>query len=163
MIREAREEDADRISEIYNYYVTNTAVTFEEDPVDAADVVERMRKAQASGYSWLVAVENEDVVGYAYSSRWRERSAYRNTAEVSVYLAPAATSRGWGTRLYQALFATLHRKGTHVVIAGVTLPNSESVAIHEKFGMKKVAHFSEVGLKFGKWLDVGYWQVKLDA
>ncbi|MFL0804252.1 MAG: GNAT family N-acetyltransferase [Agarilytica sp.] len=163
MIREATERDAAKVSEIYNHYIQNTVITFEESLITESEFVERIRRVQAAGYSWLVAVENEEIVGYAYSSKWNERTAYRNTAEVSVYLSHTATSAGWGTRLYEVLFSTLQEKGIHSVIAGVSLPNSSSVAIHEKFGMEKVAHFKEVGFKFGKWLDVGYWQVQLNA
>ncbi|PID45615.1 MAG: hypothetical protein CSB47_08185 [Proteobacteria bacterium] len=84
------------------------------------------------------------------------------TVEVSIYLSHQITSRGLGTQLYNALFSSLREKSVHIVIGGITLPNAASIALHEKFGMEKVAHFKEVGYKFGKWLDVGYWQVKLD-
>jgi len=163
MIREATENDAEAIVEIYNYYIRNTVVTFEETEVDATDFIARINKVQNSGYSWIVAIDNEQVVGYAYSSKWNERTAYRNTAEVSVYLSHTAISKGWGTKLYEALFTGLRNKDIHVVIGGITLPNPASVALHEKFGMEKVAHFKEVGFKFNTWLDVGYWQVRINA
>ncbi len=163
MIREAIEKDAEAIAEIYNYYIRNTVITFEEEEVDASNFIERMSKAQVSGFSWLVAIENDEIIGYAYSSQWSERSAYRNTVEVSVYLSHSATSKGWGTKLYQALFSSLHDKPVHTLIGGITLPNPASIALHEKFGMEKVAHFREVGYKFGTWLDVGYWQVRLNS
>ena len=163
MIREATEQDAEVITEIFNYYIRNTVITFEEAEINTEHFIERFNKVKRSGFSWLVAVDDGDVIGFAYSSRWIERAAYRNTAEVSVYLAHTATSKGWGTKLYNALFATLREKSIHVAIGGITLPNPASVAIHEKFGMKKVAHFEQVGYKFGEWLDVGYWQVQLNT
>ena len=163
MIREATEQDAKAMAEIYNHYIRNTVITFEEDEVDEHDFIDRIRKIQKSGFSWLVAIDDNEIIGYAYSSQWNERAAYRNTAEVSAYLSPSVIAKGWGTRLYEVLFASLRNKAIHIVIAGVTLPNPASVAIHEKFGMEKVAHFKEVGYKQGKWLDVGYWQVKLDT
>jgi phosphinothricin acetyltransferase len=110
---------------------------------------------------WLVAEDDKEIVGYAYATRWHDRSAYRYTVEVSAYLANTACSKGWGTQLYTALFEVLRRLDIHVVIAGIALPNQASVALHEKFGMEKVANFSEVGFKFGRWIDVGHWQVRL--
>ena len=163
MIREATEKDAVAITEIYNYYILKTVTTFEEDEVTEADFRERINNVQKSGFSWLVAIENEQVIGYAYSSKWKDRTAYLKTAEVSVYLSHTVKSKGWGTKLYGALFSNLEGKDIHTVIGGITLPNLASVAIHEKFGMEKVAHFKEVGYKFGEWLDVGYWQVHLNA
>ena len=162
MIRAATENDAEAIAEIYNHYIRNTVITFEEDEVNAVNIAARIDEIQKDGLSWLVAEEDESVIGYAYSSKWKDRVAYRKTVEVSVYLSPSDQSKGWGTKLYEALFSQVRKRGAHVVIGGITLPNPPSVAIHEKFGMEKVAHFKEVGYKFGEWLDVGYWQVLLD-
>ncbi len=163
MIREAIESDAKAIAEIYNYYIRNTVITFEEEEVSTSHFAERINNIQKSGYSWLVVIENDDIIGYAYASKWNERAAYRNTVEISIYLSHSTTSKGWGTKLYQALFSHLHHKSIHTAIGTITLPNTASIALHEKFGMEKVAHFKEVGYKFGKWLDVGYWQVRLDS
>lgn len=162
MIREASEEDAQAIANIYNHYIRNTVVTFEESDTSSTEIFTRITKVKQAGFSWLVAEENDKIIGYAYSSPWNERSAYRHTAEVSVYLANSGTSRGWGTRLYQALFDDLRAKSITTVIGGIALPNNASVALHEKFGMEKVAHFTKVGYKFGEWLDVGYWQAQID-
>jgi phosphinothricin acetyltransferase len=108
-----------------------------------------------------VAEDAGAVIGYAYAAKWNARSAYRHTVETSIYLSHLSVSRGWGTRLYQTLFDMLRNQSIHVVIGGITLPNPASIALHEKFGIKKVAHFMEVGYKFGQWLDVGYWQSEL--
>jgi L-amino acid N-acyltransferase YncA len=161
MIRQATDDDVQAIAEIYNHYIQNTAVTFEEAPVTGSIVRDRIERNRAAGGLWLVAQENENVVGYAYSAPWNERAAYRRTVEISVYLAGNILSRGWGTQLYNALFARLRERDVHTVIGGIALPNPASIAIHEKFGMKKVAHLEEVGYKFGEWIDVGYWQVHL--
>jgi len=163
MIREAMEEDAKAIAEIYNYYIQNTIITFEETEIDVANIAERIRAVKESRFSWLVALESENVIGYAYSCKWNDRTAYRNTAEVSVYLSHTNKFKGWGTKLYEALFSSLCKKSIHIVIGGITLPNPASVTIHEKFGMEKVAHFKEVGYKFGEWLDGGYWQMRLHS
>jgi phosphinothricin acetyltransferase len=158
MIREATREDAGVVAEIYNHYVEHTVVTFEEVRVSAADIGSRIESVHASGFPWLVAEEAGRVKGYAYATKWKERSAYRFSAEVTVYLAADATGRGLGTQLYADLFPQLAARGLHALMGGITLPNEASVALHEKFGMRKVAQFDEVGFKFGRWLPVGYWQ-----
>ncbi|PIE57152.1 MAG: phosphinothricin acetyltransferase [Desulfobulbus propionicus] len=163
MIREASAKDAGSISKIYNHYVKNTVVTFEEDEVNSEEFIRRISEVKASGLWWLVALEKDQVIGYAYSSRWNNRSAYKNTVEVSVYLSCSDISRGWGTKLYSELFSKLRGQGIHSVICCITLPNPPSVAIREKFGLQKVGHFKEVGYKFGQWLDVGYWQMQLSS
>jgi phosphinothricin acetyltransferase len=160
VIRDATLSDAGDITEIYNYYIDETAVTFETAIVSEKVMKQRIRKVFAEGLPWLVATEgNDKIVGYAYSTPWRERSAYRFTVEISVYLSDQSMGKGIGTALYQRLFEKLKRKGVHSVIGGITLPNPASIALHEKFSMKQVAHFKQVGFKFVQWQDVGYWQV----
>ncbi len=163
VIRDAIDSDAAALADIYNYYVRNTAITFEEVPLTASEMSQRVAGILAAGYVWLVAVDNQRVVGYACSSPWKPRAAYRHTVEISVYVAHDAVSTGWGTRLYQAIFLRLRESAVHIAIGGIALPNTTSVALHEKFGMEKVAHFKEVGFKHGAWIDVGYWQVQLQA
>ncbi len=99
-----------------------------------------------------------DLLGYAYATPWKARSAYRFSVEVSAYIDAASTGRGTGSLLYRHLLSALRTREMHLVIAGISLPNETSVAFHEKSGFRKVAHFAEVGFKFGKWIDVGYWQ-----
>lgn len=164
MIRAAVAADAARIVSVYNYYIANTVVTFEEQSLGSDEMAGRILEVQAAGLPWLVAEDaSGDIPGYAYASRWNGRCAYRFAVEITVYLAPGATSRGLGSQLYEALFAELRARSMHVVIGGIALPNETSVALHEKFGMEKVAHFSEVGFKFDRWVDVGYWQGILDG
>jgi len=163
MIRDVTEGDAAPIVAIYNHYIRNSTATFEEEEISRDDLVRRMQQVKAMGFPWIVAEDQGKIVGYAYATQWRDRSAYRFAAEVTVYVANESTSGGWGTQLYESLFSKLEKMKIHVVIGGITLPNDASVALHEKFGMTKAAHFEEVGKKFGKWLDVGYWQKMLDA
>lgn len=163
VVRDAVPADAEAVAAIYNHYVDRTTTTFEIDPIDAREVARRMAVVRQAGYWWLVAEVEGAVAGYTYANGWNTRAAYRNTAETSVYLSPAATGRGLGTALYAQLFDRLRAAGVHVVIAGIALPNSASVRLHERFGMRKVAHFEQVGRKFDRWIDVGYWQVVLDA
>jgi L-amino acid N-acyltransferase YncA len=161
MIRNALPSDAPAIVEIYNHYVLTTTITFEEQPVSAAQMAERVGEVQAAALPWLVAERDGELMGYAYASKWKARSAYRHSVECSVYLDRQAVGGGFGSRLYEALFAELKARKLHVVIGGIALPNEGSIGLHEKFGLKKVAHFEQVGFKFGRWIDVGYWQKTL--
>lgn len=158
MIRDIQASDMEAVTRIYNHYITHTTVSFEEAPVTARDMQARVDGVLASGFPWLVLEDGNGVAGYAYANVWNRRSAYRYTAEITVYLEPEATGRGGGTRLYGVLFDRLGKLGIRTVIGGIGLPNAASVALHEKMGLEKVAHFARVGYKFGQWLDVGYWQ-----
>ncbi len=161
MIRRATIADAAAIAAIYNHYVANTIVTFEEEAVPAADMAQRIGEVFSAGLPWLVATEDDRVLGYAYAGKWKTRCSYRFSVESTVYLDHSATGRGLGTALYSALVAEMKKLGMHAMIGGVALPNAASVALHEKLGFQKVAHFREVGWKFNRWIDVGYWQLLL--
>lgn len=163
IIRPALPSDASAIAGIYNHYILNTTISFEELPVDAADIVQRMASVHAAGLPYLVAEEDGRVSGYAYATAWRARPAYRTSVETSVYLRNDMQARGTGTRLYRSLLDQLGRDGYHLAIGGIAQPNAASVGLHEKLGFEKVAHFSEVGCKFGRWIDVGYWQMRLSS
>lgn len=158
MIRAVTPADAAAISTIYSHYVLHTTISFEEEPVDANAMAQRIG---ASKLPWLVYEEHGEVLGYAYASPWRVRPAYRYAVESSVYLAPGATGRRLGQQLYRRLFEALRQLGLHTVIGGIALPNPASVALHESMGFHPVAHFEEVGWKQQRWVDVGYWQLKL--
>jgi L-amino acid N-acyltransferase YncA len=158
MIRPATAADAEPIARIYNHYVLRTIVTFEEEPVTTLDMAQRIEETLAAGLPWLVAEDAGHVLGFAYASKWKGRCAYRHSVEVTVYLDANAIGRGHGSHLYESLFAALRGKSLHVAIGGIALPNPASIALHERFGMQKIAHFREVGYKFGRWIDVGYWQ-----
>jgi len=160
-IRAARPGDAAAVAAIYNHYVAHTVVTFEEAPVAVAEMKRRIAAIQAAALPWLVITDDSTVVGYAYAGPWKARSAYRYSVEITVYLAPARGGQGLGSRLYEELFRVLRGLGIHAVMGGIALPNDASIALHEKFGLRKVAHFAEQGFKFGKWIDVAYWQALL--
>jgi L-amino acid N-acyltransferase YncA len=157
-IRPATIDDSEAIARIYGHYVSNTTISFEEQPITAAEMAERITEVVSGSLPWLVADQGARLVGYAYAGKWKGRCAYRHSVESSVYLDPACTGQGVGTRLYQALLQMLREQSIHVVIGGIGLPNPASVALHERLGFTKVAHFKEVGYKFGRWIDVGYWQ-----
>ncbi len=160
MIRAATPADAAAIAAIYNHYIATTTISFEEQAVTAAEMAQRIREVSAT-LPWLVHEEGGAIAGYAYATRWRVRSAYRFAAETSVYVAHGRGGQGIGSALYTALLAELRVRGMHMAIGGIAQPNPASVALHERLGFVKVAHFSEVGRKFGRWIDVGYWELKL--
>ena len=160
-IRDATAADAAAIAEIYNHYVEHTVVTFEETLVSAADFAARIESVHAAGFPWLVAEQAGRVLGYAYATKWKERSAYRFSAEVTVYLAPTATGRGIGTLLYERLFEALADEDVHRAYAGVTLPNEASVRIHARLGFQPVGVYEQVGRKFGFYHDVAWFEKRL--
>lgn len=160
-IRPAQADDAPAIAAIYNPFIANTTISFEEQAVTDAEMARRIADVQAAGLPWLVMEHDGKVAGYAYATKWRVRHAYRFSVESSVYLAPEHAGRGVGSALYAALLERLEALGCHLVIGGIALPNERSIALHEKLGFEKVAQFREVGFKFGRWLDVGYWQKTL--
>lgn len=160
-LRDATPDDAIAIATIYNHYVLTTAISFEEQAASEAEVRARIGAVQDAGLPWLVAIVDGAVAAYAYATPWRVRSAYRFSVESSVYVAHQTPRRGLGRALYMALLERLRAAGRHVVIGGIALPNDASVGLHEQMGFVKVAHFSEVGRKFDRWVDVGYWQLRL--
>jgi phosphinothricin acetyltransferase len=158
MIRPVAATDAAAIAAIYNHYVTQTTVTFEEEPVSADEMGRRIEALTGQGQPWLVAEVDGQVAGYAYATKWHHRHGYRYSAEVTVYLGKDFGGRGLGTALYQALFPLLEANGIKSLVGVIALPNAASIALHEKFGMQKVGHLKAIGMKFGEWIDVGYWQ-----
>lgn len=158
MIRNVNIEDAAAICNIYNHYVQNTIITFEEEPVTIEEMQSRIAEVTSS-LPWFVFEENGKVVGYAYASQWKSRCAYRFSVESAIYLHPDFIGKGIGRRMYESLISELRNRSLHGAIGGIALPNEGSVALHERLGFVKVAHFKEVGRKFGRWIDVGYWQL----
>lgn len=161
MVRLAKDSDAADIAAIYNHYIQHSVATFEEVSVDSTQMLGRMQAVSELGFTWLVAELAGEAVGYACATAWNKRSAYRHTAEITVYIKNGYAGQGLGRALYQALFDHLGERGIRTVIAGVTLPNPASVALHESFGMEMAGMFKAVGYKFDRWLDVGYWQLNL--
>jgi L-amino acid N-acyltransferase YncA len=170
-LRSAEVGDAAAVAAIYNHYVSNSTITFEEAAVSAEEMARRIGEVLAKNLPWCVAIAREKtqeaaqetVVGFAYATPWRARSAYRYAVEVTVYVAQGHLRQGIGSRLYAALLDTLAKRDLHTAIAGIALPNDESVALHERLGFEKVAHFRQVGFKRNRWVDVGYWQRILNA
>jgi len=161
MIKEVTFDNIQQICDIYNHYIQNTIITFEENPVSYKEMKKRIVEITSS-LPFFVYTENEEIIGYTYASKWKgRRCAYRFSVEATIYLKAGKLGKGIGTKLYTALLNDLRKRNIHAVIGGIALPNQESQHLHEKFGFKKVAHFTEVGYKFNQWIDVGYWELLL--
>lgn len=161
MIRKVRTEDAEAICNIYNYYVDDTIITFEEKPVDVAEMRSRIGQINANLPWFVYCDENhqEKIFGYAYAASWRSRSAFQYSVESSVYIDKNHVGKGIGSKLYQELINKLISLDFHAIIGGIAIPNDESIKLHERLGFEKVAHFNQVGKKFDQWIDVEYWQL----
>lgn len=159
-LRLASLDDAADILAIYAPYCASTNVTFEVVPPTLDQMRDRIARI-TDEYPWLVGEVDGRVVGYVYASRFRERAAYRWTAEVAVYVAPSAQRRGLGRALYTSLIAILRAQGFFQAVAGITVPNISSIRLHESVGFQQTGVFPAVGHKEGRWLDVGWWQLAL--
>ena len=160
-IRPAREDDFVAIAAITNPYIVATAIHFGYDPVTAEELAGAWR---TGGYPWLVLDDDDGgVIGYAKAGVWRERAAYRWTAETGIYLAPAAHGKGLGTALYSALLDELARRGFRSVVTGITLPNEASVRLHRRLGFVDAGVVREAGFKLGAWHDVSFRQKRLSS
>lgn len=158
-IRSAVPGDAAAIAGIYAPYVTGTAISFEETPPTAEEIAHRM--SGVPPLPWLVATVSGGIVGYAYAGPHRTRTAYRWSVDVSVYLASTHHRCGLGTALYRRLLPELSALGYVNAYAGVTLPNAASVGLHESLGFTPVGLYRDVGYKFGRWHDAGWWHLRL--
>lgn len=161
MIRDVTLYDAKKIADIYNYYIKETIITFEYDTVSEDNIKKRIEKVQHKGFPFFVYEKNDEIIGYAYLSNWRERAAYDITLETSVYLDKTAIGSGIGSILYKELIDRAKRSGIHSLIGVVSLPNNESQKLHKKFNFELVGCFKESGIKFNKLIDVEFWQLVL--
>ncbi|HTK35120.1 MAG TPA: arsinothricin resistance N-acetyltransferase ArsN1 family B [Caulobacteraceae bacterium] len=160
-IRPAEVADAAAVQAIYAPMVERTTISFEEVAPSITEMGERIAVAlQTHGY--YVAERDGRVVGYAYGSQHRARAAYRRSADVAIYVAEEARGIGVGRALYQVLLPRLSDLGFHRAYAGIALPNPASIALHESVGFAPAGIYREVGFKFDRWLDVGWWEKRLD-
>jgi phosphinothricin acetyltransferase len=157
-IRPATKADLPRLTEIYNHYVIHTPVTFDIEPYTLERRVAWFEHFGPRGrYRLLVAENDAGILGYAGTTRFRPKAAYDSTVETTIYCAPDAVCKGTGSALYSALFEALVGEDIHRIVAGYTMPNPASAALHKKFGFKPVGVFRENGRKFGRYWDVA-WQ-----
>jgi L-amino acid N-acyltransferase YncA len=154
------DRDAEAVAAIYRPAVERSLASFEEVAPDAAEMARRMR-VTLERTPWLVAVDDSQVVGYAYAGVHRERPGYRWSVDVSAYVDPERLGRGIGRQLYAVLIPLVCRQGYVNVYAGITLPNPPSVALHESIGMRRIGVYERVGFKFGAWHDVAWYGMRI--
>jgi phosphinothricin acetyltransferase len=163
LVRLAQAADAAAIARVYRPYVETSRISFEQEAPGDAEMAWRIRGERPGFYPWFVAEEDGALLGFATSSPFRSRPAYRWTVETGIYLAAEAHGRGVGTALLTPLVAMLTRQGYVAAIAAITLPNEPSVRLHEKLGFFHTGTYRQVGYKLGEWLDVGLWEKELAA
>jgi phosphinothricin acetyltransferase len=154
------DRDAAACAALYEPHVNGSATSFEEVAPDAARFRDQIATTLAR-YPWIVLDDGGHVLGYAYASEHRSRAAYRWTAEVSIYVDPAHHGAGAGRRLYAALFELLRRQNLRIALAGITVPNDASIALHRALGFEEVGVYRDIGWKAGAWRDVAWWQLRL--
>lgn len=161
-IRLAGVHDAQAIAEIYRPFVERTAISFETEPPTRQEMERRISETTAS-HPWLVCEVGDQVVGYAYATRHRVRTAYQWSVDTSVYVDEKHWRMGIARGLYASLFPILAVQGFCNAFAGIALPNPGSVGLHETVGFTAVGVYERVGYKLGAWRDVGWWQRPLTA
>jgi phosphinothricin acetyltransferase len=161
LIRDATEDDAAAIAAIYAPYVLETAISFDESPPTPEEMAAKVATILAS-YPFIVFEDESQVVGYAYGSQHRAKPAYRWSVETTVYVDRQQHRRGIGRALYAVLLDLLARQGFHSAFAGIVPPNPGSVGLHEAMGFSYLGTFAEIGFKFGKLQDLGWWRLTLN-
>lgn len=153
-IRDAVETDLPYVREIYNHYVANTVVTFDEDAMTLKEWRQKFAWTRKFDYPFLVAVSPAGtLLGFAYVSAWKQKAAYRRTVENSIYLGPAATGKGLGKALLKELIDRSKKAGIKEMLAVIADQGAEaSIRLHEGFGFKEAGRLGRVGFKFGHWL-----------
>jgi len=158
-IRSATAADAAAIADIYNWYVANSTITFEVDPVSADEMARRIESVLAA-HEWLVLGGEGGLLGYAYAGRFRERAAYGQATESTIYLRHDLPGKGFGAPLYAELIRRTFARGYRHMVGAIALPNEPSVRLHERLGFVKAGHLVRIGRKFDRWIDVGNWQLE---
>lgn len=156
-IRQIQDEDIVRITEIYNWYILNTTVTFETEVISPPVMKKRVQE-KVEKYDWLVGELDQKVIGYAYYGSFRSRPAYNHTVELTIYLAQESVGKGFGKPLYGELIQSAEKRGFRELIGIIALPNPGSTALHQKLGFEEVGVLKRVGHKFDRYIDVGIWQ-----
>lgn len=160
MIRQFTPSDLNPMREIYNHYAENTLLTFDEAALTETEFSDKLTPV-LSRFPCMVYEKEGKVLGFAYATEWKENPAYRFTVSSAIYLHPEALDKGTGTALYRKLIEELKEMKMHSIVAGILMPNEKSTRMHERLGFSKVAHLSQIGYKFNKWVDVSYWQMIL--
>jgi L-amino acid N-acyltransferase len=162
-LRDATETDMAAVRDIYNHAVEHTTAIWNETLVDVANRVEWLKVRKARGFPVIVAEVAGKVAGYASYGDWRAFDGYRHTVEHSVYVATGFRGLGIGEALMRELILRASAAGVHVMIAGIEAENAASIRLHQKLGFRTTGTFSEVGIKFGRWLDLTCMELRIDA
>ena len=161
MIREAKLSDSGRITEIYNHYIENSVITFEEIIISDEEIKSRIEKIQKQNYPYIIYEEDNKLLGYAYVDKWRHRSAFDITLETSIYLDKDYLNKGIGKVLYKELIARTKKLNIHSLIGVISMPNKPSQKLHQELGFQLIGNFKEIGKKFNQFIDVEFWQLRL--
>lgn len=159
-MRRATAGDAERIAEIYNWYILHTIITFETDVVSPQEMKNRIQEKSIT-HDWLVGEVNQEIIGYAYYGPFRARAAYHHTVESTIYLAQESIGQGFGRALYAQLLESVKSRGFREVVGVIALPNPQSIALHKALGFEEVGVLKKVGYKFGRYIDVSLWQMSM--
>ena len=159
-IRRATIGDAERIAEIYNWYILNTIITFETDVVSPKEMKKRIQE-KTTKHDWIVGELNQEVIGYAYYGPFRTRAAYNHTVESTIYLSQKSIGQGFGRTVYAQLLESVKSRGFREVVGIIALPNPQSIALHKAIGFEEVGVLKNVGYKFGRYIDVSLWQMSM--
>ncbi|NBQ98263.1 MAG: N-acetyltransferase family protein [Microbacteriaceae bacterium] len=153
-LRSAKADDMKQIAEIYNYYVTNSVVTFDIEATTEATWTEKLEYLEGLELPFIVAQSASGTIfGFAYVAPWRQKAAYRRTVEDTIYLRPAAIGKRIGTRLLTELIERSRAAGVKEIVAVISDKGADpSIALHEAFGFKRQGHLAKVGFKFNRWL-----------
>ncbi len=156
-IRQVKDDDIERIAEIYNWYILNTTITFETEAISPLEAKKRIQD-KVENHDWLVGESNQEIIGYAYYGSFRSRSAYNHTVESTIYLAQESIGKGFGKSLYGELIKSAKEHGFRELIGVIALPNQGSIALHQKLGFEEIGVLKNVGHKFERYINVGIWQ-----
>ncbi|MGB3516176.1 MAG: N-acetyltransferase family protein [Elainellaceae cyanobacterium] len=159
-IRPITDDDSVAITDIYNWYILNTTITFELETINALAMQQRIQEKRVH-HDWLVGVVNQEIIGYAYYGAFRARPAYSHTVESTIYLAQDRRGQGLGTLLYRELLHSAATRGFREMIGIIALPNQGSIKLHQKLGFEETGVLKQVGHKFDRYIDVGIWQKSL--
>lgn len=156
-VRQVKDDDIMKITEIYNWYILNTTITFETETISPLKMKKRVQEKVAK-HDWLVGELNQEIIGYAYYGSFRSRSAYNHTVELTIYLSQESTGKGFGKSLYGELIKSAKEHRFRELIGVIALPNQKSTILHQKLGFEEIGVLKKVGYKFNRYIDVGIWQ-----
>lgn len=159
-IRQVENKDIEKITNIYNWYILNTIITFELVAIAPQEMAQRVQE-KLKRHNWLVGEVDQDIVGYAYYGAFRPRPAYNHTIEATIYLAQDQTGKGFGKALYSELIHSAKAQNFREIMGVIALPNAGSVKLHQSCGFEEAGVLKRAGYKFEKYIDVGIWQLSL--